>query len=56
MLTNFFSHGFVGTCVALLAISALAETPKRMKAIVAHEYGAPSVLKYEDVPRSAAEG
>jgi NADPH:quinone reductase-like Zn-dependent oxidoreductase len=29
---------------------ASAELPKTMKAIVAHEYGGPEVLKYEDVP------
>jgi len=29
---------------------ASAELPKTMKAIVAHEYGGPEALKYEDVP------
>lgn len=34
----------------LIAATALADSTK-MKAIVAHEYGGPEVLKYEDVPR-----
>ena len=37
-----------------LAVAALATTTanaETMKAIVAHEYGAPDVLKYEDAPR-----
>ncbi|HZE69201.1 MAG TPA: alcohol dehydrogenase catalytic domain-containing protein, partial [Pyrinomonadaceae bacterium] len=29
---------------------ASAELPKTMKAVVAHEYGGPEVLKYQDVP------
>jgi len=43
--------------ILILAISTvichaapLAETPM-MKGVVAHEYGAPDVLKFEDVPR-----
>ena len=32
------------------SVSAAADLPKTMKAIVAHEYGGPSVLKYEDAP------
>jgi dihydropteroate synthase len=31
--------------------SARAETGPMMKAVVAHEYGAPKVLKFEEVPR-----
>src|ERR1043166_4939001 len=41
-----------------LAISAVLSSPAAradekpmMKAVVAHEYGAPEVLKFEDVPR-----
>jgi NADPH:quinone reductase-like Zn-dependent oxidoreductase len=34
-----------------LAIAAAQTNPAMMKAIVAHEYGGPEVLKYEDVPR-----
>lgn len=32
------------------ALTVTAETPTTMKAVVAHEYGTPSVLKYEDTP------
>src|SRR5205823_2892144 len=35
----------------LLAAPAIAEPSATMKAVVAHEYGAPEVLKYEDAPR-----
>jgi NADPH:quinone reductase-like Zn-dependent oxidoreductase len=35
----------------LLACFARAEEKPMMKAVVAHEYGAPQVLKFEDVPR-----
>ena len=36
----------------LLAALAVAQAPgATMKAVVAHEYGAPEVLKYEDAPR-----
>src|ERR1044071_5323730 len=36
----------------LLAALALAQAPAAtMKAVVAHEYGAPEVIKYEDAPR-----
>src|SRR5438128_11177524 len=40
------------TALVLLSASAAraAETPM-MKAVVAHEYGGPEVLKFEDVPR-----
>lgn len=36
-------------CLAIVAILS-AQSPGRMKAIVAHEYGGPEVLKYEDAP------
>jgi NADPH:quinone reductase-like Zn-dependent oxidoreductase len=37
---------------AVLGLAAVAQAnAATMKAIVAHEYGAPSVLKYEDAPR-----
>jgi NADPH:quinone reductase-like Zn-dependent oxidoreductase len=36
---------------SLLAGLARAEEKPMMKAVVAHEYGAPQVLKFEDVPR-----
>src|SRR5436309_2741585 len=39
--------GIVVLCCAQLV---QAERPKLMKAVVAHEYGAPSVLKLEDTP------
>ena len=36
----------------LTAAATLAgEKPMMMKAVVAHEYGAPEVLKFENVPR-----
>ncbi len=40
---------FVGALFAVATPSFAA--PAMMKAIVAHEYGGPEVLKYEDVPR-----
>jgi NADPH:quinone reductase-like Zn-dependent oxidoreductase len=40
------------TTVALLfACSARADKKPMMKAVIAHEYGAPEVLKFEEVPR-----
>ena len=53
-MTNHFSARLaraihVAIC-ALLVATASAETPKTMKAIVAHECGPPAVLKYEDTP------
>jgi NADPH:quinone reductase-like Zn-dependent oxidoreductase len=49
MLTRRIS--FVVGFIALFLSPALAQSfPKTMKAIVAHEYGGPEVLKYEDVP------
>ena len=35
----------------LLSTTAFAQSSATMKAVVAHEYGAPEVLKYEDAPR-----
>src|SRR5260370_28253112 len=35
----------------LVACFARADEKPMMKAVVAHEYGAPEVLKFEDVPR-----
>ena len=37
-------------CASLVSTAAAAETSK-MKAVVAHEYGGPEVLKFEEVPR-----
>ena len=37
--------------VVLLAISRTASAAETMKAVRAHEYGGPEVLKYEDAPR-----
>ena len=47
------SLGFlVGAGLALAVLAARAdEKPMMMKAVVAHEYGAPEVLKLEEVPR-----
>jgi NADPH:quinone reductase-like Zn-dependent oxidoreductase len=40
------------TTLPLLSCAAFAESDKStMKAVVAHEYGGPEVLKYEDAPR-----
>ncbi len=43
------------SCLTILAVFsphiAHADEGPRMKAVVAHEYGAPEVLKFEDVPR-----
>jgi NADPH:quinone reductase-like Zn-dependent oxidoreductase len=43
----------VGLAVFLFASDLTAPEPQKatMKAVVAHEYGAPEVLKYEDMPR-----
>jgi 2-desacetyl-2-hydroxyethyl bacteriochlorophyllide A dehydrogenase len=43
----------VGLAVFLFAFGLTAAEPQKatMKAVVAHEYGAPEVLKYEDIPR-----
>jgi NADPH:quinone reductase-like Zn-dependent oxidoreductase len=37
--------------LALAVLAARADEKLMMKAVVAHEYGAPEVLKFEDVPR-----
>ena len=44
---------FVFICFASIissSFSSAADLPKTMKGIVAHEYGGPEALKYEDVP------
>jgi NADPH:quinone reductase-like Zn-dependent oxidoreductase len=41
----------VATVSLLFVYSARADEKQMMKAVVAHEYGAPQVLKFEDVPR-----
>jgi NADPH:quinone reductase-like Zn-dependent oxidoreductase len=45
-------HILVSTAFLFLAATVLAQPAATMKAIVAHEYGGPEVLKYEDTPRS----
>jgi NADPH:quinone reductase-like Zn-dependent oxidoreductase len=42
--------GWFGLLIALSAIVFAQPVPKTMKAVVAHEYGGPKVLKLEDVP------
>ncbi len=53
-MTNHFSpplaRAIYAAICAFLAATTSAETPKTMKAVVAHEYGPPDVLKYEDTP------
>jgi NADPH:quinone reductase-like Zn-dependent oxidoreductase len=50
--SNSLAAAFGLTTLALLPWAAVAQTEKPlMKAIVVHEYGGPSVLKYEDFPR-----
>jgi NADPH:quinone reductase-like Zn-dependent oxidoreductase len=39
------------TALLFLNASAIAQSAAMMKAVVAHEYGGPEVLKYEDAPR-----
>jgi NADPH:quinone reductase-like Zn-dependent oxidoreductase len=41
----------VGIMSGFLVPRGMAQLPPMMKAIVIHSYGAPEVLKYEDVPR-----
>src|SRR5436309_4992853 len=41
----------VATLMSLLSQSAGVDQKLMMKAAVAHEYGGPEVLKFEDVPR-----
>jgi NADPH:quinone reductase-like Zn-dependent oxidoreductase len=41
----------VALCAAACAEAAIGQSvPKMMKAVIAHEYGGPEVLKYEDLP------
>ena len=42
---------FFGVAIFTLCYVARAEEKLMMKAVVAHEYGAPDVLKFEEVPR-----
>ena len=42
---------FLGIAIFTVSHGARAEEKPMMKAVVAHEYGAPDVLKFEDVPR-----
>jgi len=49
-------HVFCLTAVAVLCISAAdADEKPMMRAVVAHEYGPPDVLKLEQVPAARAE-
>ena len=41
----------VGVAIFTLSHAARADEKLTMKAVVAHEYGAPDVLKFEEVPR-----
>src|SRR5206468_1728003 len=41
----------VGLTILAVLYSARADEKPMMKAVVAHEYGAPEVLKFEEVPR-----
>src|ERR1041384_308133 len=42
---------FFGIAIFVLCRGARADENPTMKAVVAHEYGAPDVLKFEEVPR-----
>jgi len=42
---------FFGIAIFILCHGARADEKPTMKAVVAHEYGAPDVLKFEEVPR-----
>jgi len=42
---------FFGIAIFILSHGARAQEKPMMKAVVAHEYGAPEVLKFEEVPR-----
>src|ERR1043166_2186074 len=42
---------FLAIAIFTLVSAAHAEEKPMMKAVVAHEYGAPDVLKFEEVPR-----
>jgi len=41
----------LGSALLLVVYSARADEKPKMKAVVAHEYGAPEVLKFEELPR-----
>jgi hypothetical protein len=47
-LLQFLGSALICVCSVVARAQSSAST---MKAIVAHEYGGPEVLKYEDVPR-----
>jgi NADPH:quinone reductase-like Zn-dependent oxidoreductase/imidazolonepropionase-like amidohydrolase len=51
-IESVMKNGVLYAADSLLAASATAgeEIPKTMKAVVAHEYGGPNVLQYEDAP------
>ena len=53
MVIQMFHHtlGIVSLTVLAVLSAARAEEKPMMKAVVAHEYGAPEVLKFEEVPR-----
>jgi NADPH:quinone reductase-like Zn-dependent oxidoreductase len=44
-------HILISAALLSQAATTLAQPAATMKAVVAHEYGAPEVLKYEDAPR-----
>jgi NADPH:quinone reductase-like Zn-dependent oxidoreductase len=46
-------HILISAALLSQAATTLAQPAATMKAVVAHEYGAPEVLKYEDAPRPA---
>src|SRR5216110_3654567 len=47
---------WVLSLAGLLAHNAHADKKPMMKAVVAHEYGAPEVLKFEEVPQPEPKG
>jgi NADPH:quinone reductase-like Zn-dependent oxidoreductase len=52
MQIDYRAPTFLGVAIfTLFSHSARAEEKPMMKAVVAHEYGAPEVLKFEEVPR-----
>src|SRR4051812_8815888 len=51
---NMFRVSFAGVlsvCSAFCSIGMFAAEPQTMKAVVAHEYGGPEVLKFENIPK-----
>jgi NADPH:quinone reductase-like Zn-dependent oxidoreductase len=49
-------HILISAALLSQAATILAQPAAMMKAIVAHEYGGPEVLKYEDAPRPEPKG